>query len=156
MGRTKATKMPYENKTTYQEWTPSETADLAAVRGLPAMPESLAPNLQAQYDRAQELSNQRWSSAYGASIPEVTRRAMQGQEQRGLGQDYMSALQDSAFQANNANFQRRMMLAELTLGRPLQSGQSGFQSAFAPPGFWQQLALNTAQGAGQAVGAMAM
>lgn len=147
MGKQKPTKMPYENTTTYTEWRPSETADLAAVRGMPAMPESLAPNLQAQYDKARQKSQDRWSTAYLGNVPEVARRAMMANEQRGVGQDYMTALQQSSMDANNANWARKMALAEMTIGRPLQSGSSGYQSAFAPPGFWQSMALGAVQGA---------
>lgn len=129
---TKTVKTPYENKQTYQEWKPTETQDTAALRAMSPMPESLAPSLQAQYDRAQELSRQRGASAYGQNIPEVTRRAMQGQEQRGLTQDYGSMLSQSAYDANQANFARRMALAEMTIGRPLQSGSSGYQSQVMP------------------------
>lgn len=156
MGRQKPTKMPYENKTTYTEWRPSETPDLAAVRDMPSMPESLAPMLQAQFDRQKELSNQRWSSAYGQNMPDFTRRAMQGMEQRGLNQDYTAAMQQGAFDANNANFMRKMALAQMTIGRPLEASQSGYQSAFAPPGFWQQMALNAVQGFSEAAGTAMM
>jgi hypothetical protein len=54
---------------------------------------------------------------------------MQGQEQRGLMQDYGAALSQSAFDANQANYARRMGLAEMTLGRPLATYTSGFTSA---------------------------
>lgn len=107
------------------------------------MPESLAPNLQAQFDRAQELSSQRWNSAYGQQIPEVTRRAMQGQEQRGMAQDYGTALSQSAWDSNQMNFARRMALAEMTMGRPLQTSSSGYNTQFAPQqqgsGIWGSL-----------------
>ena len=42
--------------------------------------------------------------------------------------DYGAQMGQAAFDANNANFQRRMALAEMTLGRPLQSKSSGFNS----------------------------
>lgn len=129
---TKTVKTPYQNTQTYQEWKPTETQDTAALRAMSPAPESLAPALQAQYDRAQEQSRQRYGSAYGQNIPEVTRRAMQGQEQRGLTQDYGAALSQSAYDASQANFARRMALAEMTIGRPLQSGSSGYQSQVVP------------------------
>ena len=147
---TKTVKTPYQNTQTYQEWKPTETQDTAALRAMSPAPESLAPALQAQYDRAQEQSRQRYGSAYGQNIPEVTRRAMQGQEQRGLTQDYGAALSQSAYDANQANFARRMALAEMTIGRPLQSGSSGYQSQVAPS-IWGQII----QSAGQ-MGAAAM
>lgn len=130
-------KLPYEQNIEYQEWRPSETDDTRALRAMSAMPETLAPALQSQYDRAQEQSAQRWSSAYGGNVPEVARRAMQGQEQRGFQQDYGSAMGQAAFDANNTNYNRRMALAEMTLGRPLQSRSSGYQSQQKQgSGFW--------------------
>ena len=128
MGKKKPQQLPYEQNTQYQEWKPSETQDTAALRAMSPMPESLAPALQSQYDRAQELSSQRWNSAYGSNMPDFTRRAMQGQEQRGLMADYGSAMGQAAFDANNANYARRMQLAQMTLGRPLQSRSYGYQS----------------------------
>lgn len=140
MGKKKPTQLPYEQNTQYQEWRPSETQDTAALRAMSPMPESLAPALQAQFDRGQEQSRQRWNSAYGSGLPDVTRRAMQGQEQRGLMQDYGAALSQSAFDANQATFARRMQLAEMTLGRPLQSKSSGYQSQMPQgSGFWNGL-----------------
>ena len=129
MGKAKPMKLPNEQRTEYSEWKPSETQDTAALRAMSPMPETLAPSLQSQYDRAQEQSRQRWGSAYGGNLPDVTRRALQGQEQRGLMQDYGSALSQSAFDANQVNFARRMGLAEMTLGRPLATYTSGFTSA---------------------------
>lgn len=149
MGSAKSVKMPNESNISYQEWRPSETSDLAAVRGMPNMPETLAPALQAQYDRAKQKSQDRWSTAYLGNVPETARRAMMAREERDVGQDYMTAMQQSAQDANNTNWQRKMMLAQTTLGRPLQSGTSGYTSAFAPPGFWQQMALAGVSGASQ-------
>lgn len=124
--------MPYSQTNTYTEWKPSDTPDIQAAREAPAMPETLAPALQAQFDRAQERSANRWNTAYAANIPDVTRRAMQAQEQRGNAQDYGTALSQSAWDANQMNFARRMALAEMTMGRPLQTGSSGYNSQFAP------------------------
>lgn len=132
MGKKKPVQLPYEQNIEYQEWRPSETEDTKALRSMSAMPETLAPALQAQYDRAQERSAQSWGSAYGANIPDVTRRAMQGQEQRGMMADYGAQMGQAAFDANNANFQRRMALAEMTLGRPLQKRSYGYESKLPP------------------------
>ena len=108
MGKKKPVQLPFEQNVEYQEWKPSETPDTQALRSMSAMPETLAPALQAQYDRAQERSAQSWGSAYGANIPDVTRRAMQGQERRGMMADYGAQVGQAAFDANNANFQRRL------------------------------------------------
>lgn len=128
MGKKKPQQLPFEQNTQYGEWKPSETADTQALRSMSAMPETLAPALQAQYDRAQEQSSQRWNNAYGSNMPDFTRRAMQGQEQRGMMADYGAQMSQSAFDANNANFQRRMALAEMTLGRPVQTKSYGYNS----------------------------
>lgn len=153
MGRQKPTQMPFENKSEYTEWRPSETEDTRALRQVTALPETLMPALQAQFDQARRKSSDRWSTAYMGGMPEIARRALQANEQRDLGQNYMTAVQQSAMDANNTNWARKMALAEMTLGRPLQTNSSGYQSAFAPPGFWQSMALGAVQGAGQ--GAMA-
>lgn len=142
--------MPYSNTTTYQEWRPSDTPDLEAARRIPGVPETLAPALLAAFERAKQRSQNRWSTAYLGNMPETARRATMAQEERNVGQDYMTALQQSAQEANNASFQRKLAIAGMTLGQPLQSGSYGYQSAFAPPGFWQSMALGAVQGAGGA------
>lgn len=153
MGKAKSQQMPFEQNTQYGEWRPSETEDLKALRAVPNMPESLAPSLQAQFDRGQEASRQRWNSAYGQNIPEVTRRAMQGQEQRGMTADYGSAMGQAAFDANQANYARKLALAEMTLGRPIQTKSYGYQTQFAPSsGIWNSLI----QAGGTVLGGMAM
>jgi hypothetical protein len=152
MGRAKAMKLPFEQQQQYQEWRPSETQDTAALRAMSPTPETLAPALQAQYDRAQEQSRQRYSSAYGQNIPETARRAMQGQEQRGLMQDYGTALSQSAYDANQANYMRRLGLAEMTLGRPLSSSSSGFSSA-PTESIWKSIIGAAGQVAGGAASA---
>lgn len=146
MGKKKPVQLPFEQNVEYQEWKPSETPDTQALRSMSAMPETLAPALQAQYDRAQERSAQSWGSAYGANIPDVTRRAMQGQERRGMMADYGAQVGQAAFDANNANFQRRLALAEMTLGRPLQSKSYGFKNEL-PQGrsIWSDIIAGGAQ-----------
>lgn len=150
MGKKKPQQLPFEQNVQYQEWKPSETADTQALRSMSAMPETLAPALQAQYDRAQEKSAQSWGSAYGANIPDVTRRAMQGQERRGMMADLGSQLSQASFDANNANFQRRMALAEMTLGRPLQSKSYGYNSQMPQSGGALNSIINGAAQVGSA------
>ena len=139
--KTKAVQAPFQQNTTntYAEWAPSNTPDIQAARDAPAMPESLAPALQAQFDRAKQRSSDRWGSAYNQNIPNVTRNAMQGREERDATADYGSALGESAYQANNNNFARRMALAEMTMGRPLQTGgsSSGYNTQLMQqPSIW--------------------
>lgn len=129
MGKAKPMKLPSERNYQYQEWTPSETPDIQALRQMPTMPQTLAPALESQYGRAQELSRQRWGNAYGSQLPGVARQALQQREQRGLQQDLGSLTGQSEYDANQANFARRMQLAEMTLGRPLGSSVTGYDSA---------------------------
>lgn len=146
MGKKKPQQLPFEQNTQYGEWRPSETADTQALRSMSAMPETLAPALQAQYDRAQEQSAQRWNSAYGSNMPDFTRRAMQGQEQRGMMADYGAQMGQAAFDANQNNFNRRMALAEMTLGRPVQTKSYGYNSQMPQSGgFWNSLIGGAAQ-----------
>jgi hypothetical protein len=152
MGKAKPMKLPEEQRIEYSEWRPSETQDTQALRAMSPMPETLAPALQSQFDRARELSSQRWNSAYGQGIPEVARRALQGQEQRGMTADYGSALGQAAFDANNANFARRMGLAEMTIGRPLTSYTSGYRSA-PTESIWKSIIGAAGQAAGGFFGA---
>lgn len=147
MGKAKPMKLPEEHRTEYSEWRPSETQDTAALRAMSPMPESLAPALQSQFDRARELSSQRWNSSYGSNMPDFTRRAMQGQEQRGLTADYGAAMGQAAFDANNASFARRMGLAELTIGRPLATYTSGYTSA-PTESIWKSIIGAAGQAAG--------
>lgn len=149
MGKAKPMKLPSERNYEYQEWAPTNTPDIQAVRDMPTMPQSLAPALGAQYGRAQELSRQRWGNAYGAGVPEETRQALQAREQRGLQQDYGALTGQAAYDANQANFARRMQLAEMTLGRPLSARVSGYDSA-PTTSVWGDIIRTGAQIAGAA------
>lgn len=152
MGKAKPMKLPEERNYQYQEWTPTNTADIQAVRDMPSTPQTLAPALGAQYGRAQELSQQRWNNAYGARIPEAARQALQQREQRGLQQDYGALSAQNEYDANQASFARRMQLAEMTLGRPLQSYVSGYNSA-PTQSIWGDIIRTGAQVAGAAAAA---
>lgn len=152
MGRAKPMQLPSERNYQYEEWRPSDTPDIQAMREMPTTPQTLAPALGAQYDRAQELSRQRWGNAYGARVPEQTRQALQQREQRGLQQDYGALTSQNAYDANMANFARRMQLAEMTLGRPMASRMTGYDSA-PTQSIWGDIIKTGAQVAGAAAAA---
>jgi hypothetical protein len=105
----------------YKEWTPSNTPDIQNVRDFQDTPESLAPSLQAQYDRAQQRNASRLNSSYNQNIPQSARLAMQQQGDRDMNADYGAALGQSAYTSNQAKLARQMGLAEMTMGKPLQS-----------------------------------
>ena len=105
----------------YTEWTPSNTPDIQAVRDFQDMPGGLEPSLQAQYDRAQQRNANRLNSSYAQNIPQSARLAMQQQGDRDYLADYGSALNQGYFDANRAKMARQMGLAEMTLGRPLNT-----------------------------------
>jgi len=125
-----------ENK--YTEWRPTDTADIQAVRGFQDTPESVAPALQAQYDRAQQRNAARLNSSYNQNIPQTARMAMQQQGDRDFLADYGSQIRQSGMDANQAKLARQMGLAEMTIGRPLQT--SGTQTQQQQGGFWNSLA----------------
>lgn len=154
--KTKAVQTPFQNTTTntFTEWTPSNTPDIQAARESPAVPETLAPALQAQFDRAQQRSADRWGSAYNQNIPAVTRNAMLGRENRDYQADYGAALGQSAYDANNANFARKMGIAEMTMGRPLQTGgtSSGYNTqVMQTPSIWGSIIGGAANVGGAAI-----
>ena len=124
----KTQQLPNETNRVYGEWKPSDTADVQAVRNFQDTPESLAPSLQAQYDRAQQRSANRLNSSYNQNIPNSARLAMQQQQDRDLTADYGSALGQSAFDANKLKLGRQMGLAEMTIGRPIETKSYGFNS----------------------------
>lgn len=105
----------------YTEWKPSNTPDVQAVRDFQDMPGGLEPSLQAQYDRAQQRNANRLNSSYAQNIPQSARLAMQQQGDRDYLADYGSALNQGYFDANRAKMARQMGLAEMTLGRPLNT-----------------------------------
>jgi hypothetical protein len=152
MGKAKPMQLPSERNYQYEEWRPSDTPDIQAMREMPTAPQTLAPAIGAQYDRAQELSRQRWNNAYGGGVPEQARQALQQREQRGLQQDYGALTSQNAYDANMANFARRMQLAEMTLGRPLNSRMTGYDSA-PTQSIWGDIIKTGAQVAGAAAAA---
>lgn len=114
-------------ETQYQEWKPSNTPDIQAVRDFQDTPETLAPALQAQYDRAQQRNANRLNSSYNQNIPNSARLAMQQQFDRDTTADYGAALGQSAYDANKMKLGRQMGLAEMTIGRPLVTKTTGTQ-----------------------------
>lgn len=129
MGKAKPMKLPTEQTTRYQEWRPSETQDTQAARGISAIPESIAPGMQAMIDRQQQMGNQQASTNYSSNMPDVSRRIMQGMGQMMGTQQYGSQLSGAANEALQNNFLRRLALAQMTIGRPLTSQTSGYTSA---------------------------
>lgn len=128
MSKPKTQQLPQEMNHTYGEWTPSNTPDIENVRNFDDTPETLAPALQAQYDRAQQRNASRLNSSYNQNIPQSARLAMQQQGDRDQNADYGSALSQAAYQANQAKLARQMGLAELTIGKPIETKSSGFTS----------------------------
>ena len=129
MGKAKPMKLPTEQTTRYQEWRPSETQDTQALRGMPEMPESMSPGMQAVSDRQQQMAQQQASTAYGQRMPNVSRRIMSGMENMIGTQQYGAQLSEAANNALQNNFMRRLALAQMTIGRPLTSQTTGYTSA---------------------------
>lgn len=128
MSKPKTQQLPQEMNHTYGEWKPSDTQDIQNVRNFDDTPETLAPALQAQYDRAQQRNASRLNSSYNQNIPQSARLAMQQQGDRDMNADYGSALSQSAYSANQAKLARQMGLAEMTIGRPIETKSSGYTS----------------------------
>jgi hypothetical protein len=122
----------------YTEWKPSNTPDIQAVRDFQDMPGGLEPSLQAQYDRAQQRNANRLNSSYAQNIPQSARLAMQQQGDRDYQADYGSALNQGYFDANRAKMARQMGLAEMTMGRPLNTKST--TTTQEKGGFWRGLA----------------
>lgn len=123
-----APKQVQDTKTTYTDWKPPETEFAKNIKAMPAQPEFLQPAQQSQFDRARERNASRFQSAYGQWIPESARMAMMQRGDRDLTADYGTALNQGAFDAQNANLQRQMFLDEAYRARPLQtSGQATSQ-----------------------------
>lgn len=150
MGKPKQQQLPQEMNHVFGEWKPSDTADIQAVRSFNDTPESLAPALQSQYDRAQQRNASRLNSSYNQNIPQSARLAMQQQGDRDLTADYGSALNQSAYQANQAKLARQMGLAEMTIGRPVETKSYGYTTQAAPQGGGL---LNTLVGGGLSMAA---
>lgn len=151
--------MPFQSNTTYTEWAPSNTPDIQAVRDLPDQNEFVAPSIQAGYDRARQRFGQQLNSSYNQNIPQVARNAMRAQFERDTLADEGMAKAQAGRDAQSIALQRRLALAGLTTGRPLQSSSYGYNSQFAPQqqggGFWNSLigGASTVLGAGISSGA---
>lgn len=151
--------MPFQSNTTYTEWAPSNTPDIQAVRDLPDQNEFLAPSIQAGYDRTRQRFGQQLNSSYNQNIPQTARLAMQRDFDRDTMADEGMAKAQAGYNAQNAALQRRLALAGITTGSPLQSGQGGFNSQFAPQqqssGIWNSIigGASNVLGAGITAGA---
>lgn len=126
MGKPNTLSLPFSTTNEYTEWRPSDTEDIKAVRNMADRPETLAPAQQAQYDRARERNDNRFGSAYNTNLPTAARLAMQSEADRDLTADYGTAQNQAAYDAYGANLSRRLALANLTTGRPLQSKSYGY------------------------------
>lgn len=128
----------------YMEWTPSNTADLQAVRDFKDMPEGLEPALQAQRDRQQQRYSGQLASSYNQNIPNSARLAMQERFNRDTNADYGANLQQAGFDANQQKLARRLAMAEMTIGRPLANKTTSTTTQSG--NFWSTLG-GIAQGA---------
>lgn len=139
-------KLNNESNTT-QTSSVADSPDFQAARNAPDMPETLAPALQAQYDRMSQRNANRMASSYNQNIPQTARVAMQAQQDRDLNADYGANLQQAAYDANNAKFARRLALADATATRTTTGKQTGWQEQQKQgSGFWGSLAGGLANG----------
>jgi hypothetical protein len=124
-----AKKAPFEKNTTYEAWTPPDTADITALRNYDDTPETLQPALEAQYNRAKERNATRYRSQYNqGGTTEAARLAQEAEADRGLMSDYGGALGQAAFDSKQQGLARRTFLAGLTVPRPLATKESGYNS----------------------------
>ncbi len=126
----------------------ADSPDFQAAREAPDMPETLAPALQAQYDRYAQQSANRLGSSYNQNIPQTARLAMQANQERNLNADYGANLEQSAYDANNAKFARRLALANSTATRTTTGKQTGWQEQQKQGGFWNNFASGLGSGIG--------
>lgn len=126
----------------------ADSPDFQAARNAPEMPETLAPALQAQYDRAEQRSANRLGSSYNQNIPQTARLAMQANQDRDLNASYGANLEQSSYDANNAKFARRLALANATATRTTK----GYGEQQKQGGFWNSFAGGLGSGLGAGVG----
>ena len=124
----KVVQTPYSQTNTFTEWRPTETPDLQALRNFQDQNELLAPALRSQYDRQVQRGENEINSAYNARIAPEARLAMLGNLRRNASADLGANLAQGAYNNKQLELQRRMAIAEMTLGRPLQTGSSGYNS----------------------------
>jgi len=146
-----AKKAPFERNTTYEAWTPPDTADITALREYGDTAETLQPALEGQYNRARENNARRYRSQYNqGGTTAAARIAQEGEAERGLTADYGAALGQSAYDAKQQGLARRTFLAGLTVPRPLATKESGYNSQVVDS-FWGK-----AMGAGASVASAAI
>ncbi len=143
----KTKQLPFENNNEYAEFKVSDTPDIMAARNAPAMDPGLAPTLQRQFDRSQQVNKNRFSNAYNQDVPSAARMAMRQQADRDSAADYGANVAQASDNANTQNFQRKFNLASLTRPQYMQTKGVGFNSQ-SQPGFLQQLAGGAASAAG--------
>ena len=126
--KNKVVQTPFLTQNTFTEWKPTITPEIQALQGFQDQNQLLQPALDAQYDRAQQRGEAEINSAYNARVAPEARMGMLGNLRRNLLADKGAALAQGAYQNKDLELRRKLALAEMTMGRPLQTGSSGYNS----------------------------
>lgn len=127
---------------------PPETADVSALREMKATAD---PSIPFQYSKARQNYANTFANPLGSYTSPSTKEAAARVTNQALAQDEAQALEQSQFNANNANFGRQATVAQMTAPTLVNTGGTQTQSG----GFWSGL-LQQGIGAGAQLGSAAL
>lgn len=146
MGRPAPQRLPNQQDTT-QTSTVGNTADIEAARNFSFTQDPTTPYI---YGNERRAIKQTYHNPLGAYRTPYMQEAGLKADLADSADRQAVAMQGDHQRLQQQQFGQRMGLAELTAPRTTMGHSSGFTSVPGQPGFWSQLALSAAQGAGAA------
>lgn len=143
MGKKKTT-----TTSTYDYKTRAKTADEEKLSNMKA---TVDPSIGYTYAKMRQNNANSYMNPLGSATNPATAEAAARVTNNALAQDESQAIQQSQFNADNANFNRTATVAGMTAPQLVQTGGTQTQSG----GFWSGLLMN-AIGAGSQVGSAAL
>lgn len=111
---------------TYQYLPPPETADTAALRNMKATTD---PTIPFRAAKQRQAVSQSYQNPFGSATSPATMEAMGRATNQAMDQQEAAETAASQFQADQTNFQRQAMLAQMTAPRLVQTGGTQTQSS---------------------------
>lgn len=143
MGKKKVTQT-----NTHSYMAPPKTPEVAKLETMKAVAD---PSISYQYGKQRNAYMNSWNNPLGAASSAASRDAAARVTNQALAQDEGQALEQSQYNADNANFGRQATVAGFTQPNLVQTGGTQTQSG----GFWSGLA-QSAIGAGAQLGSAYM
>lgn len=118
------------------------------MQALQAMKAKADPNIPYYAATERKRLENSYSNPFGSYTPPAVQEALRRNTSQGLAQQEAQAMAESQFNADNANFNRQAMVAQMTQPKFVQTGGTSTQTQSG--GFWGDLLLGGTQGSGAA------